>query len=268
MVTDLDGTLLDPVDYSHYAARPALDALARRRIPVVLCSSKTRAEMEPIRAELDNGCPFVVENGGALYVPIGYFPNALPGAVRKDRYDAVEFGTSYAVLVGALRSAAAESGCAIRSFADWTAEEVASACGLPLDRAELARQREYDEPFQTADEAKAAALRDAIERRGFRVVPGGRFLHITGDNDKAGAVRMVVDAYRRWFAVDRVIGLGDALNDAGLLQLVDVPVIVNSTSACRLLERVPHARITRSRGPAGWNEAILELLDSGGLRHR
>jgi mannosyl-3-phosphoglycerate phosphatase len=67
--TDLDGTLLHPKSYSFQEAMPALDLIRAQGIPLVLCSSKTRAELEIYRARLDNGDPFIIENGGALYVP-------------------------------------------------------------------------------------------------------------------------------------------------------------------------------------------------------
>lgn len=44
--TDLDGTLLDHETYSFAAAGEALEALTRENIPLILCSSKTRAEIE------------------------------------------------------------------------------------------------------------------------------------------------------------------------------------------------------------------------------
>ena len=43
--TDLDGTLLDGNTYAFDAATEALDAARSHQIPVVLVSSKTRAEM-------------------------------------------------------------------------------------------------------------------------------------------------------------------------------------------------------------------------------
>ena len=48
--------------------RPArrLDALRRAGVPLVLCSSKTRAEMEPLAAAIGATGPLVVENGGAI----------------------------------------------------------------------------------------------------------------------------------------------------------------------------------------------------------
>ena len=50
--TDLDGTLLDHETYSCSPAQEALDLLERKRIPLILCSSKTRAEIELIQLDL------------------------------------------------------------------------------------------------------------------------------------------------------------------------------------------------------------------------
>ncbi|MCE8458362.1 HAD-IIB family hydrolase, partial [Rhodovulum sulfidophilum] len=50
--TDLDGTLLDHETYSHAEAAPALTALRAAGVPVILASSKTAAEIAPLRAEL------------------------------------------------------------------------------------------------------------------------------------------------------------------------------------------------------------------------
>ncbi|MCG7852909.1 MAG: HAD hydrolase family protein, partial [Methanosarcinaceae archaeon] len=44
--TDLDGTLIDHDTYSYKAARPALAALKKQGIPLIFCTSKTRAEIE------------------------------------------------------------------------------------------------------------------------------------------------------------------------------------------------------------------------------
>ena len=44
--TDLDSTLLHPKTYSFDAAMPALKLIKEKDIPLILCSSKTRAEIE------------------------------------------------------------------------------------------------------------------------------------------------------------------------------------------------------------------------------
>jgi HAD superfamily hydrolase (TIGR01484 family) len=69
--SDLDGCLLDERTYRWDAARPALEALGSRGVPLLLCSSKTRAEMEALAGGLGLAWPFIVENGGALVIPNG-----------------------------------------------------------------------------------------------------------------------------------------------------------------------------------------------------
>ena len=80
--SDLDGTLLDHDTYSFDAARPALERLRVDGVPLILCTSKTRAEIAPLRRALGNTHPFISENGGAVFIPAGYFPFALSGAER------------------------------------------------------------------------------------------------------------------------------------------------------------------------------------------
>ena len=82
--TDLDGTLLHPVTYSFEAARPALELIRKNNIPLVLCSSKTRAELLLYQKRLSIRAPFVSENGGGVFAPAGYFSSVLAGEVRGD----------------------------------------------------------------------------------------------------------------------------------------------------------------------------------------
>lgn len=62
IITGLDGTLLYPKTYSFEAARPALNLIRERDIPFILCSSKTRGEIELYRKWLENRHPFISEN--------------------------------------------------------------------------------------------------------------------------------------------------------------------------------------------------------------
>lgn len=67
--TDLDGTLLDYNTYSFEPALPALQLLKEKGIPLIICSSKTRKEIEYYRKKLDNLHPFISENGGGIFIP-------------------------------------------------------------------------------------------------------------------------------------------------------------------------------------------------------
>ena len=261
--TDLDGTLLEHDDYSFEAARPALERMAHDGVPLVLCTSKTRAEIEALRATLANEHPFISENGGAAFIPRGYFPFDVAGAETRGAYLALVQGAPYADVVAALHRASLSSGVPVRGFAQMSDAEVAEATGLPLHEAHLARQRDFDEPFEILGAAGSERLLEAIEREGMRWTAGGRFHHILGDGDKGSAVRALSALYRRRWGHDAVttVGLGDAPNDASFLAVVDIPIVVASPRADSLRALVPRARLTTRPGPAGWNEAVLSVLE-------
>lgn len=259
--TDLDGTLLDHETYSFEPARPALHRLQALGIPLIFTTSKTRAEIEGLRRRLGNTHPFISENGGALFVPAGYFPFAPAAARRTATYDVIEYGARYEELTSALAKASQQSSCAIRGFSAMTPSEIAALCALPIDDAALAKHREYDEPFEIlGSPAQAAALLAAIEQSGYRTTSGGRFHHILGNSDKARAVGELIALYRQAHGEVMSIGLGDSPNDIEFLNIVDVPILVRSHSTGKIQAAVRLGRVTAAWGPSGWNEAILQMF--------
>jgi mannosyl-3-phosphoglycerate phosphatase len=255
VATDLDGTLLDRETYGFADARPALDALRRAGVPLVLCSSKTRAEMEGLAAAIGVSGPLVVENGGAIVAPDGAL---LVLGVARDR------------LLEQLPAVAREAGVRVRPFAEMSVAEVASLTGLPEEEAVLAMRREYDEPFVVeappgGDPEVAVRLDRAARARGLRVTHGGRFRHLTGPTDKGEALRAITGAARR---DGDVVGLGDAANDLPLLLAATRPVVMprpDGTVDPALAARLPGAERAPGPGPAGWSAAVLAVLEGGTL---
>src|SRR5580704_16216317 len=99
--TAVEGALLDPKSQSWSAAAEALEEIARRRVPLILATSGTRAELEAFRTKIGHGYPFITESGGGLFIPDGYFNQKLHGAVRVGRYFCVAFGRPYSEVVAA-----------------------------------------------------------------------------------------------------------------------------------------------------------------------
>lgn len=258
--TDLDGTLLDRSNYRCDDAVPAIELLRRRDVPLVFVTSKTRAEVEFWRTRLGNPDPFIVENGGAVFVPHGYFPFPVPGARSLDGYEVIEFGDSYPHLVQTLRQASLTTDVPIRGFHQMTAEEVGRECNLSLEQATLALLRGYDEPFLILDKSGAPRLLSAIEAFGRRWHDGGRFHHITGDNDKAGAVDLLTGLYERAFGNAETIGLGDAASDLPFLRRVGRAFVIASEHAAALKRALPQAIVSARPGPAGWRDSIFGAL--------
>jgi len=65
--SDLDGTLLDHKTYTFDPALEALSIIKSRQIPLILSSSKTRAEIERIQSHLTLKDPFIFENGSGVF---------------------------------------------------------------------------------------------------------------------------------------------------------------------------------------------------------
>ncbi|HSF66855.1 MAG TPA: HAD-IIB family hydrolase, partial [Nitrospiraceae bacterium] len=145
--SDVDGSLLDGTTYSFDAAIPAITELREQGIPLILVSSKTRAEMEPLRQRLNNHDPFIVENGGAVFVPHGLFEFPLERMRTKSPYQVIELGLPYNMLRDVLKQIEEAVETPIRGFGDMSVEAVMEVTGLPRADAVLAKQREYDEPY-------------------------------------------------------------------------------------------------------------------------
>jgi len=267
--TDLDGTLLDHETYAWEPAAEALDQCRRLGVPVIMVSSKTRAEMDVLRDELRLDWPFVSENGGGIAFPPSCRPAPPVEAVPVGKDRVWPLGVRYEVVVRALREIRKGLGLGtLRGFSDMTVEEIRQRTGLSEQGARLAAQREYDEPVVVeglTDRERDGLIR-AAEERGLQVAAGGRFLHLFGSCDKGVAVSRVTAWLRTWIPGLRTMGLGDSPNDLPMLRVVDVPVLIRSSrNVTEMLRAIPGIRITEAAGPAAWNRAVMDLLSQGGM---
>ncbi|MEM9392685.1 MAG: HAD-IIB family hydrolase [Pseudomonadota bacterium] len=245
--TDLDGTLLDHDTYSYEAARPALQNLARLGAPVILASSKTAAEIAPLREELRlSACPAIVENGAGV----------LEAASPPDEDSAV---------YGRLRQALAELPADIRrayhGFGDMSVAEVADCTGLSLDKAALAKTRAFSEPglWQGAADRLPGFLK-ALAQKGIAARQGGRFLTLSFGGTKADRMADILAQFGSPFS----IALGDAPNDIEMLERADLGIVIANPHSAALppLAGETAGRIRRSTkpGPDGWNTEVLRVI--------
>ncbi|HXK31060.1 MAG TPA: HAD-IIB family hydrolase [Candidatus Binatia bacterium] len=263
VITDLDGTLLDQHTYSYQSSLPAVQRLWTWRIPIVLCSTKTRAEMLPLWRRLELRDPFICESGGAIHVPPGYFPFTAIEMKRNGPFEVLELGSDVHGLRERLAQAARSCGVAVRSFASLSLDEINELTGLPRDQAFRAWQRQYDEPF-VIESGNAAHLIAALQGCGLTVTKGDRFYHLTGGHGKGEAVRKLLDLYRRQWGEVVSVGIGNSANDLPLLRETDIAVLVRNPDGrwdAEVMTHLPSVTRTDGIGPNGWREAIDNLLD-------
>ena len=163
----------------------------------------------------------------------------------------------------------AEAGtrCGVLGFGDLSPQEIAGLTDLPLAEARLAKAREFSEPLIIENPEHVATFRKMAQARGFSLVRGGRFHHLSGGGqDKGHGVRLTVEVFRSNLGrTPLTVGLGDSENDAPLLDAVDIPVIIPHAGGGHIAQGFPNARHAPHPGSRGWNEAVLALLDEAGV---
>jgi mannosyl-3-phosphoglycerate phosphatase len=262
--TDLDGTLLDYSTYSFEKALPALDLIRQRAIPLIVCSSKTRTEIEHYREKLANTHPFISENGGGIFIPKKYFASPLSIASypidEEADYDMIKLGARYSSLRKAVKELQRE-GFEIIGFGDMTSRELADMTNMNIEEAEMAKKRDFDEPFiYRGPHHGLPRLLSSINQKGFTFTQG-RFFHILGNSDKGVAVSILIDLYKRKYRNLGTIALGDSPNDLPMLESVDFPVLVQKQDGTYDPQvDIPNLTRVDGIGPEGWNRAILEFM--------
>lgn len=262
--SDLDDTLLDHDSYEWEKAKPALEYCITNNIPVILVSSKTRAEIEVIQRDMGLDFPFVTENGGGIFFPESYEP-FLSGVkcTRSGNLIKLILGKPYEDLVFQLGEIAQETGLRLRGFSRMTQKEVMNLTGLTDDKCILALKREFDEPFivMGAEEVDTELLHSSAEKRGLRISEGGRFFHLHGKSDKGNAIARLISLYEKQYGSAFTMAMGDSPNDFGMFKIVDQPVLVKSKKSFPgIKEKYPGIIITDKYGPEGWNATVMGLL--------
>lgn len=262
--TDLDGTLMDHDTYEFQDAQSTLEELRRQSIPVIICSSKTRAEIEVCRRRMGLKAPFIVENGGAIFIPRDMLNLKGESFVARGGYHVLELGVPYGVLRNTWEAIKNREKLRMRGFSEMTVEEISARTGLPFEEARLAAMREYSEPFVFSDTVdRLQRLGSLLQERGLQMTKGGRFYHLLGQNDKGKAVQILKRLYAQTYPDTKLwaVALGDSANDGSMLKQVDMPIVIRKkTGQWEHFHGIGSVVQSAEPGPKGWAEEVLRIL--------
>lgn len=261
IVSDMDGTLLNHHDYSYEAVLPMLAELQQKQIPLILNTSKTFAELQSWIGKLNIQHPFVVENGSAIFIPQGYFPDIALEGLWIDHsftgYQVIILGESIVTLAAFLLQ---HKPSAI-DFSSCTVDEAIQLTGLDQQQAAEAQNRQFSIPLSFDHAEQEQEFAELARQSGFGVLKGGRFLHLLGNTDKGVAIQRLKQLYESAFnARYGVIALGDSPNDAAMLTQSDIAVVVNSPSSENLKPSANQLIRTQQQAPQGWEEGVQSAL--------
>jgi len=249
--TDLDGTLLDHTSYDYAPAHPTLDRLLRQDIPLVLASSKTAAEMVPLRRDLQfEHCPAICENGAGVV--------AARAAPDSNSQEYVKLREALDTVPGDLRAC-------FEGFGDMSLARISEVTGLSPDNARLAAQRAFSEPgiWTGSDDAQDQFL-SHLRAHGITARRGGRFLTLSFGGTKADQMHRICAELVR----TTTIALGDAPNDFEMLNAADYAIVLPNAHGHPVrvtkndMSKVIHAD---QPGPTGWHASLGAVLTNLGV---
>jgi mannosyl-3-phosphoglycerate phosphatase family protein len=289
--TDIDGTLVD-INTAEYGKETdkLIRLIKERNIPLILTSAKTRLEQNKIREDLGISDPFIVENGGAIVIPKGYFPDY---ALRDIKYplretqetenearDAnheivVELGKPADYVRAKLSDIRKKYSINFRGVADISVEKLSNLALISREQAKRMAQRNYGETILQIQSEDIARFIKYVQEYGMKVIHGGRFFDVTVGTDKGIAVGILKKLFKDKFHNNvTFFGIGDSTNDIPMLNLMDIPILVQRQDSSwvddgeiKMKNAVDSSRISSSKlikvegiGPNGWENAIHRII--------
>jgi mannosyl-3-phosphoglycerate phosphatase len=263
--TDLDGTLLDYYTYSFEASIEGIELLKSHRIPLIFCTSKSYAEVIYFREKTGNTSPFIVENGGAIYLPPEQFEQfnrlkPLKQHEHVDGYSALELGASYDRIRQVFKEMKKEFHDKLTGFGDMSVGEVSRYLNLEPSLAAMAKVRRHDEPFILKDPSLLESIKQFSQQNGLKIYPGTRFYHLMGNTDKGVAVKELVSLYRTVYLAITAAAIGEGKNDEPMFRQVDMPFLVKKPDNSFTDVALNHIIKIDGIGPYGFTLAVKALL--------
>ena len=291
MFTDIDGTLVD-INTAEYGKETdkLIRLIKERNIPLILASAKTRLEQNKIREDLGISDPFIVENGGAIVIPKGYFPDY---ALRDIKYPlretqetkneardvnheiVVELGKPADYIRAKLSDIRKKYSINFRGVADISVEKLSNLALISRDQAKRMAQRNYGETILQIQSEDIARFIKYVQEEGMKVIHGGRFFDVTVGTDKGIAVGILKKLFKDKFHNNvTFFGIGDSTNDIPMLNLMDIPILVQRQDSSwvddgeiKMKNAVDSSRISSNKlikiegiGPNGWENAIHKII--------
>ena len=263
--SDLDGSLLDHHTYRYDEAVPALSELSQKNIPLILVSSKTRAEIERLRSELGNSQPFISENGAGVFVPKHLPPEQPNGTQDFGEYWALETVARRNHWLTLIEQVGSNFSGEYQTFYEAGVTGIQAMTGLDETSATSANDRDYSEPvaWLGSMERKQQFITE-LKSAGASVQQGGRFLSVSGLCDKGKGLNWLKAQYKQWLGESEVIDLaiGDGENDVPMLKAASTALLIRSP-AHQFPSFESAGTIVKSQalGPAGWSEGVLSWLN-------
>ena len=251
VISDVDGTLMDH-SYDLTPAKETIKFLQKLSIPVILCTSKTAAEVKVIRKDLNLSDPYIVENGAAIY-----------GESLKKVNGKIILGQKYETLEEILNFISKEIDYKLIPLNNLTDQEATQLTGLKGDSLNLMRDRHWSMPFLNPPSFLEEKINICCKKFKVDIFKGNRMSHLLSKNSNKGKAINALKEYSNLQNI-QIIGLGDSPNDLPLLLNSDIRVVIPGIDGpnLNLLDQLKDFDYTLASEPNGygWKNEINKLI--------
>ena len=252
VVSDVDGTLMDH-SYDLTPAKETIKTLQKLSIPVILCTSKTAAEVKVIRKELNLTDPYIVENGAAIY-----------GESLKKANGEIILGKKYEFLEEILNLISKEIDYKLTPLNNLTDLEATQLTGLEGPSLNLMRDRHWSMPFINPPSFLEDKINICSKKFKVDIFKGNRMSHLLSTNSNKGKAINTLKKYSNIKDI-QIIGLGDSPNDLPLLLNSDFKIVIPGIDGpnLNLLDQLKNFEFTLASEPNGygWKNEINKLIN-------
>ena len=252
IVSDVDGTLMDH-SYDLTPAKETIKFLQKLSIPVILCTSKTAAEVKVIRNDLNLKDPYIVENGAAIY-----------GESLRRVNGKIILGQKYETLEEILNFISKDIDYKLIPLNNLTDQEATQLTGLKGNSLNLMRDRHWSMPFLNPPSFLEEKINICSKKYKVDIFKGNRMSHLLSSNSNKGKAINALKEYSNLQNI-QIIGLGDSPNDLPLLLNSDIRVVIPGKDGpnLNLIDQLKDLEFTLASEPNGygWKNEINKLIN-------
>lgn len=176
-----------------------LEELNEKDIPCILCTTRTRIQLDVAIRALGHSNPFIAEGGCGVYIPADYF-HLKPGhTIRLGRFTCIPVATQLPAAKLTVEEIAEETGIEVVPLSAMSPRELSQNTGLAQREAELLRQRDFDELFffAGAAESDVQIFGEAANKRNASLRKRDAFWSLAIGADMRKCVRELSGLYER-----------------------------------------------------------------------
>ena len=224
LYSDLDGCFLDIETYSYNDTIKYAQKFIDSGNLLIFCSSKTYDEINSIMIKIDREMPYIVENGGGIYIPNKFKCWEVSSNTANVDVNLFKVSDHSFNIFKTIKYIREEIGIKMNTYQDLNINQICSITGLNKYQAALAKNRKFSETIITRlNNQEITVLESRLRQINLTCTKGSRFYTIHPNDINKGKAALILFQKIQNMRIENklTIGIGDSYNDESLLDFTN-----------------------------------------------